>query len=357
MSWSSIIDTRLDVLLREIDAAFVERDLGSYYYGVSTGTNIQSAALFTRDGGRQPLNHGYQRRIEAAVTGVFNNALHSYLRFVNNSAILNPTQTDFDCWTLETFAAAAGLQYPDLWRRKTTMDGDFLYGRMQAGDILGPWVIEDLQKALSALTRWVRRGRYNIEHVGCSVWPFGKDERKWSDYDGDLSQAKSRTLDAWNAASWEGKTPMEATASVHQWSNYYWAELILNTVCAAVNPDAYPDGTVYRVYIQGDAVAEGIFNGFGYAFVVEGVNPDVIRLAKTITFPSGEITDLGFSEYGATYGFPVLMTTSPPWPAGTPVWPDAMAHGFSIPMAWDGDNETAYLRQYYYLVEPALTYG
>ena len=59
--------------------------------------------------------------------------------------------------TQEQIWAAAGL-HPQGFRRATFWDGetepDWQYGYMQADDIIGPWIIEDLQKYLSAL-RWV----------------------------------------------------------------------------------------------------------------------------------------------------------------------------------------------------------
>ena len=56
----------------------------------------------------------------------------------------------------EEVFAAAGLP-PTGFRRATAWDGVtdpvWQYGQMQAGDIIGPWIIEDLQKLLSVL-RW-----------------------------------------------------------------------------------------------------------------------------------------------------------------------------------------------------------
>jgi hypothetical protein len=56
-------------------------------------------------------------------------------------------------YTPSTLLAAAGL--PSGWRRATEWAPPalpvYLYGRAQAGDIFGPWIIEDLQVVLSAL--------------------------------------------------------------------------------------------------------------------------------------------------------------------------------------------------------------
>lgn len=57
----------------------------------------------------------------------------------------------------EEIYAAAGLPSTG-FRRATAWDGvndpAWQYGKMQAGDIIGPWIIEDLQKYLSVL-RWL----------------------------------------------------------------------------------------------------------------------------------------------------------------------------------------------------------
>lgn len=233
MSWSTIIETRLDTLLREIDLALIERELGGL--GISEGRNIQSASLY---------NSAYQQ-IELAATGGYWEPRGSPsvgVRYVHKDTILNPAQTDFNCYTLESFAAAAGLQYPDLWRRRTTVDGDFIYGRMQSGDIIGPWIIEDLQKALGALTRWVRRGRYSIELYGSSVWPYYKAADAESDdidEGGTLSQAKNRALDGLAARAWDATTSPSSWSRVGRHYNLWWhASMRHGVFHAAVSPDA-----------------------------------------------------------------------------------------------------------------------
>lgn len=73
--------------------------------------------------------------------------------------VSGPLNGDADAvlyFTLETFRSAAGL-HADGFRRATEWDGvndpDWSYGQMQAGDIIGPWIFDDLQKAFSAM-RW-----------------------------------------------------------------------------------------------------------------------------------------------------------------------------------------------------------
>ena len=64
---------------------------------------------------------------------------------------LTDTEDDILYFTLDNWRAAAGLN-ANGFRRST--DGiSFSSGQVQTGDIIGPWIFEDLQKALSAL-RW-----------------------------------------------------------------------------------------------------------------------------------------------------------------------------------------------------------
>jgi len=77
--------------------------------------------------------------------------------FINHVA--GPIAEDgktFLYFDLSTFRAHADLD-PDGFRRATEWDGvndpDWEYGFMQPGDIIGPWIFEDLQKSFPAL-RW-----------------------------------------------------------------------------------------------------------------------------------------------------------------------------------------------------------
>ena len=67
------------------------------------------------------------------------------------------TLTEYDhpkdiAYTLATFRTEAGLNASG-FRRATAWPGTFGYGKMQEGDIIGPWIVEDLQKAFDAM-RW-----------------------------------------------------------------------------------------------------------------------------------------------------------------------------------------------------------
>ena len=93
---------------------------------------------------------------------------------------------DHDAYaTLAALLTAAGAGAAN-WRRYTTHPddgGSDLGGQMQAGDIIGPWVFEDLQKALNAMV-WTQNsityidgasgGRYRGDRGTGSTWAVSK---------------------------------------------------------------------------------------------------------------------------------------------------------------------------------------
>jgi len=68
---------------------------------------------------------------------------------------LNGAGDAFLYFTLATWRAAATLNASG-FRRSTNGGVSFLYGQMQEGDDIGPWIFEDLQKGFGAL-KWAGR--------------------------------------------------------------------------------------------------------------------------------------------------------------------------------------------------------
>jgi hypothetical protein len=69
-------------------------------------------------------------------------------------------ETSFPTWTVETFCSAAGLPYDEEhnaigWRRLQHYSAEpvFSHGALRPGDIIGKWIFEDLQKAMTCM-RW-----------------------------------------------------------------------------------------------------------------------------------------------------------------------------------------------------------
>ncbi len=120
----------------------------------------------------------------------------NYTSFVDHvSGPLTPAKDGLLFWTSATFPAAAGL-HADGWRRATEWDGvndpAWSYGTIQSGDIRGPWVFEDLQKAFSMLLCAEEIG-FDWEH-----------ELRYADsgYVGTCEDALALALGGWTSSSW-----------------------------------------------------------------------------------------------------------------------------------------------------------
>jgi hypothetical protein len=93
-----------------------------------------------------------------------------YEYFVNPIALIS-SQKEIEMlnksyWDEHEFFFPISESYKLPWRRMPNGSypvlGDFLYGRAQEGDIIGPWIFEDLEKALRPFRKTVRFcGRYS----------------------------------------------------------------------------------------------------------------------------------------------------------------------------------------------------
>ena len=86
------------------------------------------------------------------------------------------------------------------WRRYTTLGGGVAYGRMQAGDIIGPWIFEDLQNCLNEI----------VWHRATGTWQAVFEGR----------EEGTKSEDTWN----EAKTGAEGDVHLHNsaGSPYAW---------------------------------------------------------------------------------------------------------------------------------------
>lgn len=122
----------------------------------------RNAAENANDSGSGPLEPGGDIQALALWTEIQNWLEENCVNFVDHNVAIEGAAS-VTMFTLATWRAAAGLDV-DGFRRATvwvpdptspdwTADPDFSFGVMQAGDILGPWILDDLQKGLSAL-KW-----------------------------------------------------------------------------------------------------------------------------------------------------------------------------------------------------------
>jgi hypothetical protein len=111
-------------------------------------------------------------------------------------------------WTTTTFFLA--LTNDTHFRRKANWGDNFSFGYAQAGDIIGPWIMEDLQRALNMMI-WTRytyildRKEENNRKLGT-----GQSEASWA-------AAKSATETSYTGSSTSTATICEAFS----YGNYY----------------------------------------------------------------------------------------------------------------------------------------
>lgn len=126
--------------------------------------------------------------------------------------------SDIPVFDLESFRDVAGL-HADGWRRATSWDpatDDWTdledamwsrdgngFGEMEAADIIGPWILDDLQKAFDAL-RWRLK---LVNHGGSAQWNAFTNvyyrECDGIDSGGDCAAALAAALADWSANSWQ----------------------------------------------------------------------------------------------------------------------------------------------------------
>ena len=135
--------------LNEFVGAVNERKLatgaGSPLAAVSVGDDVQAASFF----------YQFQNWVESMPASFIVSHDAGVPRAAGhyNGAATIDTYAD-----LAAMFSAAGLAYAD-WRRYTTHPDDggvVAYGKMEVGDIIGPWIFEDLQKILNVLV-WAMR--------------------------------------------------------------------------------------------------------------------------------------------------------------------------------------------------------
>jgi len=165
-------------LLNEITTAYSERRqvIGQSAYVPEANRNVQSAAYWA----------ALQEWLETNCVG--------FVDYENGP--LNDDKNDFIYFTLDNWRAASGLNASGF--RRSTDGINFSYGQMQAGDAIGGWIFDDIQKGFGAL-RWT---------LGTGIVPDYTIQRNalnvFGDTGGTYEQCKDQLRSEWNAASWVG---------------------------------------------------------------------------------------------------------------------------------------------------------
>jgi len=158
--------TTWQTMLDEITLAYSERRqaLGQSAYTPEDSRDVQSVAYWAE----------LQNWLETSCV--------SFIDHVNGP--LTSAGDEFLYFTLDNWRATAGLNATGFRR---SVDGiTMLYGQMQEGDAIGPWVFEDLQKGFGALEltvengTWTDNGEMSVRSVvancGGTSWEGAKRE-------------------------------------------------------------------------------------------------------------------------------------------------------------------------------------
>jgi hypothetical protein len=162
-------DASWQTLLDEITLAYSERRqaLGSSSYTAIDGRDVSAAGYWNKP---SYPDMGLQYWLETSCTA-----------FINH--VTGPLSgSDLVFFTLDSWQEEAGLNRSavagESFRRAAAWDGvatpTWEYGFMQAGDIIGPWIFEDIQKGFGAL-KWSENSYSYIE----TIESFTKAKTLW----------------------------------------------------------------------------------------------------------------------------------------------------------------------------------
>ena len=156
--------------------------------------------------------------------------------------------------------SGAGLAHSN-WRRYTTHPdeaGVVAYGQMQAGDIIGPWIFEDIQKCLNVLV-WTKKGFAwqggdSYQGVGSSSvsWEAAKAtaEANWARTGDGVPWAVSYSRGFPSGANWAAILERYAGEAyvINVWNGVArYADWYLSTYAAGTY-DAYGDDVLEDVF-------------------------------------------------------------------------------------------------------------
>ena len=243
--------------INEIQLAYSERRqvIGqSASANTTEGTDVQSASYWNI----------YQNWLESNCTS-----------FVNHGSIP-------DVFTLATWRASAGLNANGF--RRSTDGSSFSYGNMQAGDIIGQWIFDDLIKGFSALKKtksaggWNNNGENNSIYVNSGWFYADTPEEAWAAAFDEAVQLFNNfspvSANAYPEAeargghrAWEGP---KAAAGIDRRYNYPNISGIPGSIEHSVKLwiKATPSGYSGQFDANGDAVSEtySIFQSWGNSF-------------------------------------------------------------------------------------------
>ena len=216
--------------------------------------------------------------------------------FINhNTGPLNPEESDFLYFSVETWRAVVGLNSSGF--RRSRDDGKtFEYGVMQWGDHIGPWIFEDLQKGFSGLQ--------NVNILSQAVVDEGEKNSGGTSVVLDYTHnpALCACNVAYNAAmaGWPSAFTPPTYPSSHplhyvvaaawnrcNWYNYRWhSSFAISRRCAKLFFGyLYPMPLTMDLYVLPSGYDfDGLGCTSGKFFIYEAISEEAIRLCYTTEF-------------------------------------------------------------------------
>ena len=174
-----------------------------------------------------------------------------------DDAVAIAGESSITMYTLATFRTEAGFE-TDGFRRATewptdwtnAADAAYSFGKITAGDIVGPWIFEDLQKAFDAM-RWTlatRPSPINAQQKEVDTGTISELETKWASATWEAISTTDTTYAALISDSGVGearrrRAELEYTTPNHiaHSAVHYWLLTKYGTVGVTFNTVDYPN--------------------------------------------------------------------------------------------------------------------
>jgi hypothetical protein len=203
-----------------------------------------------------------------------------YIDHVNGPLTTN--QDTFCYFTVSTWRDAAGLNGGF---RRVTAEGSNTYGYAQAGDEIGSWIFEDIQKGFSALKYTLNGATHSIE--GCLERTAAGENHVMN-----CEAARVQNINNWNGASWAGVTPTAyywvfGRCRLQYYDKYFWSGRWTEKI---------------KIYVT-DFILPFTADTYFLATAVDGAFMDIdgIGAEEGKYFKVDEVSNLAFDSEGDSY--------------------------------------------------------
>ena len=221
---------------------------------------------------------------------------------------LNDDEDAFLYFTLTTWRTTAGLNSSG-FRRSTDNGASYSYGQMQAGDQIGPWIFEDLQKGFGALKWVVTNGTFS----GTDANAAGQDYRP-----------------TWDAAQ--------------EWIIWAWENYLDHRWWGDEGPYAWYNGAYG---FGGDYFSVQAYRGVGKYTIPSLSIPHIISLYLYSQKPSGSFTDISFDDNGDAFTENEYFLKETSGGLTSTSWVSSIFGALSIPNVCSTPDSTHSYRQGY----------